>query len=134
MTQTLENKVKNVLLKYGLYHDKLADELGDVVETAWITGFTTGMKQGYYEGLKACPASYQKDREDMRKEVDNNIGQLRQWLNEKPDKRLVTSWEITQWLFPEDKKSVINGKDKKSKIPAFQKKLILKYGKRPTII
>ena len=56
--------------------------------------------KGYYEGLKACPASYQKGRRDMRKEVNNNIGCLRQWLNELPKGHFVTSWEITQWLFP----------------------------------
>jgi hypothetical protein len=60
--------------------------------------------------------AYQAGREDMRKEVDNNIGQLRQWLNELPKGHFVTSWEITQWLFPEDKESVINDKDKKPKI------------------
>ena len=56
--------------------------------------------KGYYEGLKACSASYQKGRRDMRKEVNNNIGCLRQWLNELPKGHFVTSRDITQWLFP----------------------------------
>lgn len=33
-----------------------------------------------------------------REMINSNIGMLRQWLNEKPDDRLVTNEDIKHWL------------------------------------
>lgn len=35
---------------------------------------------------------------EARKEIENNIGFLRQWLNEKPKDLLVTNQHIKDWL------------------------------------
>ena len=35
----------------------------------------------------------------QRQKIENNIGFLRQWLNETPKDRLVTNKDIEEWLF-----------------------------------
>ena len=57
--------------------------------------------------VKNLLASSQKDKEEAyqsgvkaeRKRTEANIGFLRQWLNEKPEKMLVTNEDIEEWLF-----------------------------------
>jgi len=41
----------------------------------------------------------QQTREEFKEEIKNNIGFLRQWLNEKPTDRLVKNEDIEKWLF-----------------------------------
>ena len=36
----------------------------------------------------------------QKREIQNNIGNLRQWINEKPADLLVTNEMIETWLFP----------------------------------
>jgi len=42
---------------------------------------------------------FSKALEQERIKIKKNIGFLRQWLNEKPEDRLVTNKDIEEWLF-----------------------------------
>lgn len=41
---------------------------------------------------------YELGRADAEKIIDGRVGLLRQWLNEKPESRLVTNEDILYWL------------------------------------
>jgi len=107
----------------GMLFEMVKDEvtLGDILDFIQST-LDTALKDQKAKLLEAIEkigkTDYQTGREEMRKEVDNNVGQLRQWLNELPEGWVVTSEAITNWLFPEDNKPclkevIINDKDKK---------------------
>ena len=66
-------------------------------------------RKGYEEGARKQALmdaeAIQEARKEERKWIRTNIGNLRQWLNEKPNSRLVENKDIELWLELEEKKT-----------------------------
>ncbi len=58
--------------------------------------------EGLYQFLVSKFSSLiEQTRKEQREKMRKNIGMLRQWLNERPNKNLVTNDEIEYWLYEE---------------------------------
>jgi hypothetical protein len=69
----------------------------DVVED---DGTPLGRQINIEFDTKDLKAFIERTLSQQKRETQNNIGNLRQWLNEKPADLLVTNEMIETWLFP----------------------------------
>jgi hypothetical protein len=76
-TTNLRKDIEKILLKYGHYHDIMADELEEIRQQSYVEGFTKGMNEGYLDSRKVIPESYRNGKKDAVKEIKEKIKGLR---------------------------------------------------------
>ncbi len=63
-----------------------------------ILGQFRDKKIDFGEAQEQIMRTIEREKQKKEREIVENIGQLRQWLNEKPKDMLVTNEHILEWL------------------------------------